>query len=218
MASEREELFEKAAAFLPGSLGKFTQEDLLYLYGRFKQANDGLNNRPKPGFFDFQGKQKWQAWKDLGDMSKEEAMTQYIQRVEERCPGWEKQEEGEEGGGGGGLAGWVSVSTMKKPEEEEIDEEEKTLSDFVKEGNEEAVRRMIKRGGERVKADLKSSDEGGLTALHWASDRGHLGIISALLEGGADVSSADGEGQTALHYAASCGHAAACARPHRRSA
>ena len=66
--------FEKAAAYLRGIAGKLDSSDLLYLYARFKQANEGPCNAPKPGFFDFQGKQKWAAWKSLEDLSREQAM------------------------------------------------------------------------------------------------------------------------------------------------
>jgi len=66
--------FEKAAVYLRGIAGKLDSADLLYFYARFKQANDGPCNAPKPGFFDFQGKQKWAAWKELGDTSREQAM------------------------------------------------------------------------------------------------------------------------------------------------
>ena len=66
--------FEQAAAYLRGIAGKLDSVSLLFFYARFKQANEGPCNAPKPGFFDFQGKQKWAAWKDLGDLSREQAM------------------------------------------------------------------------------------------------------------------------------------------------
>ncbi len=71
---ELAEDFEKAAAYLRGIAGKLDSSDLLYLYARFKQAHEGPCNVPKPGFFDFSGKQKWAAWKDLLDLSREKAM------------------------------------------------------------------------------------------------------------------------------------------------
>ena len=128
--------FERAAAFLPAVAGSLGPDDLLYLYARFKQAREGANGRPKPGFFDFEGKRKWQAWKDLGEMSAEKAMGEYVSKVEELCPDWREKE----GDGGGGMKGWVKVSTMAKAEEEKLEEEDKTLVDFVKEGDVEKVR------------------------------------------------------------------------------
>ena len=77
--------FDQAAAYLRGIAGKLDSTSLLFFYARFKQANEGPCNVPKPGFFDFQGKQKWSAWKDLGDLSREEAM-----QVEQHFSCWLK--------------------------------------------------------------------------------------------------------------------------------
>uniref|UniRef100_A0A4W2ITX6 ACB domain-containing protein n=1 Tax=Bos indicus x Bos taurus TaxID=30522 RepID=A0A4W2ITX6_BOBOX len=56
-------LFEKAAAQLQGLVQVASREQLLYLYARYKQVQVGNCNTPKPSFFDFEGKQKWEAWK-----------------------------------------------------------------------------------------------------------------------------------------------------------
>lgn len=66
--------FDRAAAYLRCIAGKLDISDLLFFYARFKQAKEGPCNTPKPGFFDFQGKQKWSAWKELGDANPERAM------------------------------------------------------------------------------------------------------------------------------------------------
>ena len=50
-------------------------------------------------------------------------------------------------------------------------------------------------------ADVDAADADGLTALHWACDRGHAAIVALLVDRGAALDAADGEGQTALHYA-----------------
>ena len=54
------------------------------IYSLFKQATEGPlpDDRPRPGFLDLTGRAKYDAWKSLGDMSKEEAMKQYIALVE----------------------------------------------------------------------------------------------------------------------------------------
>ncbi|KAL8177469.1 UNVERIFIED_CONTAM: acyl-CoA binding domain-containing protein 6 [Gekko kuhli] len=51
----------------------------------------GSCNTPKPGFFDFEGKQKWEAWKALGDTSPEQAMREYISTVKKLDPTWNPQ-------------------------------------------------------------------------------------------------------------------------------
>lgn len=63
------ELFREAAVHFQGLVQVACREQLLYLYARYKQVRAGNCNTPKPSFFDFKGKQKWEAWKALGDSS-----------------------------------------------------------------------------------------------------------------------------------------------------
>ncbi|KAB0341187.1 hypothetical protein FD754_018113 [Muntiacus muntjak] len=85
------ELFEKAAAHLQGLVPVASREQLLYLYARYKQVKVGNCNTPKPSFFDFEGKQKWEAWKALGDSSPSQAMQEYIAVVKKLDPSWNPQ-------------------------------------------------------------------------------------------------------------------------------
>lgn len=55
-----------------------SDDELLKLYGLYKQATIGDNNTPKPGMFDLKGKYKWQAWEDLKGKSQEDAEKEYI--------------------------------------------------------------------------------------------------------------------------------------------
>ena len=58
----------------------------LQIYGLFKQTTEGpmaaaaaaAADKPRPGIFDPAGRAKYDKWKELGNMSKEEAMKQYI--------------------------------------------------------------------------------------------------------------------------------------------
>nr|XP_048277107.1 acyl-CoA-binding domain-containing protein 6 isoform X2 [Myodes glareolus] len=85
------EQFEKAAAHVQGLIQVASREQLLYLYARYKQVKVGNCNIPKPNFFDFEGKQKWEAWKALGDSSPSQAMQEYIAAVKKLDPGWNPQ-------------------------------------------------------------------------------------------------------------------------------
>jgi diazepam-binding inhibitor (GABA receptor modulating acyl-CoA-binding protein) len=62
--------FQAASKYVAGLSTSLDQETLLYFYARFKLVNFGPCNIDKPGFFDFQGKAKWTAWKSLYNMSK----------------------------------------------------------------------------------------------------------------------------------------------------
>lgn len=55
-----------------------SDDELLLLYGLYKQATVGDNTTAKPGVFDLKGKYKWQAWKDLEGTTQEEAEQKYI--------------------------------------------------------------------------------------------------------------------------------------------
>ena len=67
------------------------------------------------------------------------------------------------------------------------------------EGNELAAAELLGNG-----ADVNVVDGQGCTALHWAADRGRLGMIRMLLQYGADVGATNADGQTPLHYAVIC--------------
>uniref|UniRef100_A0A670I1T0 Acyl-CoA-binding domain-containing protein 6 n=1 Tax=Podarcis muralis TaxID=64176 RepID=A0A670I1T0_PODMU len=85
------EQFERAAQRVPALAGSASREQLLYLYARYKQVKCGSCNTPKPGFFDFEGKQKWEAWKALGDTSPEQAIREYVATVKKLDPTWNPQ-------------------------------------------------------------------------------------------------------------------------------
>ncbi|XP_076901747.1 acyl-CoA-binding protein-like [Bidens hawaiensis] len=78
-----QEEFDEHAEKVKQLTKKPTDEDLLILYGLFKQATVGPVNTSRPGIFDLKGKAKWDAWKAVEAKSKEEAMTDYITKVKQ---------------------------------------------------------------------------------------------------------------------------------------
>ncbi|KAK3019961.1 hypothetical protein RJ639_003008, partial [Escallonia herrerae] len=58
-----------------------TNEDLLIIYGLYKQATVGPVNTSRPGIFNMRDRAKWDAWKAVEGKSKEEAMNDYITKV-----------------------------------------------------------------------------------------------------------------------------------------
>lgn len=192
---DMEAQFNKAAAYLQTLANTLPQDKLLHFYARYKQATEGPCNISKPGFFDFKGKQKWEAWKSMGDLSKENAMKEYVNAMRETDPEWELKATSEKGGS----SSWVRVSTLQQQPEDITKDEEKNSFDWVKENNIEKVKNL-QRG------EMMEKDENGMTLLHWAADRGHQEIVKYLLEQKLDVNAQDSEGQTALHFAASCSH------------
>ncbi|XP_069718794.1 acyl-CoA-binding domain-containing protein 6 [Phaenicophaeus curvirostris] len=191
-------LFEQAAERLPALLPAASKEQLLYLYARYKQVRFGTCNTPKPGFFDFEGKQKWEAWKALGDTSPHQAMQEYVATVKKLDPSWNPQVTEKRGKESKTTFGGPVVSSLYQ--EETIREEDKNIFDYCRENNIDHVTKAI----QSQTVDVNVTDEEGRALLHWACDRGHKELVSVLLQHAADVNSQDGEGQTALHYAAAC--------------
>ncbi|XP_058480667.1 acyl-CoA-binding domain-containing protein 5A-like isoform X3 [Solea solea] len=65
--------------------GPFQPSDdmMLMFYSYFTQATVGPCSIPRPsGFWDSHGKAKWDAWSALGNMSKEEAMKNYVEDIQ----------------------------------------------------------------------------------------------------------------------------------------
>lgn len=183
-------LFEKAVSFVSGS--NLSDVDLqLQFYGFYKQALEGKCNQPKPPIYDLKGRKKWYAWFEMGSMTKEEAMASYIGLVKTINPTFETEK-----------TGWVTVSTFIN-DERPLLEDEKTISDWVKEGDLERVKAFS--------GNVNINDAMGMAPIHWASDRGDLDMLRFLVEDCcADVNFQDNTGQTALHYAVSCSHEDIC--------
>ena len=74
--------FVQAAENVKKLTEKPTDEELLELYGYYKQATVGDVNTERPGMFDFKGKYKWDNWNSRKGMSKEDAEKKYIELVQ----------------------------------------------------------------------------------------------------------------------------------------
>lgn len=193
---ELEREFESAADRVKDLVQTANRDQLLYLYARFKQVKVGKCNTPKPGFFDFEGQRKWQAWKQLGDMDADKAMQEYISLVNVLDPeGSTKERRGAEKRTSFGGA---AVSSLYQ--EETIREEDKNIFDYCRENNIDLINKALSS----QKVDVNTKDEEGRALLHWACDRGHKELVSILLQHKADINCQDNEGQTALHYASAC--------------
>lgn len=59
-----------------------SNEDLLLMYGLYKQATLGDNMEKRPGGFDFKAVAKYEAWLKQKGKDKEEAKKEYIALVE----------------------------------------------------------------------------------------------------------------------------------------
>ena len=102
-------------------------------------------------------------------------------RLDEIDPEWSgKEAEGERG--------WMSVSTMGRDTDPEVDPDDKSVFDWVKESNLEKVQLCL---AEMSQAQCNEKDETGLGLIHWAADRGSGDIVQSLVGRGADVNLSD---------------------------
>ncbi len=74
--------FEQAAKDALSLPSRPDNDTLLKLYAYYKQATVGDVQGKRPGFTDFAGRAKYDAWKKLKGMPQEMAMERYIKLVE----------------------------------------------------------------------------------------------------------------------------------------
>ncbi|XP_024917390.1 acyl-CoA-binding protein isoform X2 [Cynoglossus semilaevis] len=77
------EEFDKLAEDVKKVKSKPADQELLDLYGLYKQAVVGDVNTDRPGMLDFKGKAKWDAWNSRKGMSNDDAMSAYVALAKE---------------------------------------------------------------------------------------------------------------------------------------
>ncbi|GCB65311.1 hypothetical protein scyTo_0013441 [Scyliorhinus torazame] len=146
------------------------------------KAKFGKCDIPKPGFFDFEGKQKWEAWKAMGDMTAQQAMQEYVAAIKKLDPEWNPKDSVKYSDQKL-LFGGPVVSSLYQ--EEMIREEDKTIFDHCRENNIDHILKALL--SKNVDVNLK--DEEGRALLHWACDRGHKDLVDMLLQQKAEINS-----------------------------
>jgi diazepam-binding inhibitor (GABA receptor modulator, acyl-CoA-binding protein) len=71
--------FEEASRNVKLLDEKPCDQDLLELYGLYKQSTVGDVNTERPSFWDLVGKSKWDSWKSYEGLSIDEAKDKYIE-------------------------------------------------------------------------------------------------------------------------------------------
>ncbi len=78
-----QEQFDQALADSKNLPERPDHTTLLKMYALYKQASAGDASGERPGFTDMIGRVKWDAWSALTGTSKDEAMQQYIDLLDE---------------------------------------------------------------------------------------------------------------------------------------
>lgn len=73
--------FQKAAQDVMNLAERPDNDTMLRLYALYKQGSEGDVSGPKPGFFDFVGTAKYEAWAKLKGTSQDDAMKKYVDLV-----------------------------------------------------------------------------------------------------------------------------------------
>lgn len=73
--------FEQAQQDVQGLSERPDNDTLLRLYALYKQGSEGDISGEKPGFFDFVGTAKYEAWATLRGTDQDEARKKYIDLV-----------------------------------------------------------------------------------------------------------------------------------------
>ena len=204
-----EQEFQEAVKRVNSSTVKVSDQVKLSFYSLYKQATVGKCNVPRPSFFDFVGKLKWDAWNKLGDMSKEDAMRKYIETTDANIPNDKPKQETNTNANEKTNAGTkaapdapkaMSWAVFSKPQGAPEGGEEKDVWDYAANGETEKVLEILQKEGATV--DILGEEN--RTPFMIAVDRGHVALAEALIERGAEVNHRDSDGLTALHYACLC--------------
>ncbi len=76
------ERFEEAAKRIR-TLKSATPDQLLKLYGLYKQGSEGDVQGKRPGMLDIKGRAKWDAWASRKGMTSDAAKEKYVSLVDE---------------------------------------------------------------------------------------------------------------------------------------
>ena len=80
--SDLKHQFEQASGRVKQLDQRPDNDTLLKLYALYKQGAEGDVSGERPGFFDFVGVAKYEAWEKLKGTDQEEAMKRYIELVD----------------------------------------------------------------------------------------------------------------------------------------
>ncbi|SCU90606.1 LANO_0D09340g1_1 [Lachancea nothofagi CBS 11611] len=77
------QVFEQKAEAVKNLSTTPSNDELLQLYGLYKQATIGDNSSARPSALNFKDKYKWDSWESNKGLSQEEAEKKYIALVDE---------------------------------------------------------------------------------------------------------------------------------------
>ena len=79
--ADLQQQFEQAARDVKTLDERPDNDTMLRLYGLYKQGSEGDVKGDKPGFFDFVGAAKYEAWEKMRGTTQEQARQKYVDLV-----------------------------------------------------------------------------------------------------------------------------------------
>lgn len=79
--ADLQQQFEQAARDIKTLDERPDNDTMLRLYALYKQGSEGDVKGDKPGFFDFVGAAKYEAWEKLQGVSRDQAQKKYVDLV-----------------------------------------------------------------------------------------------------------------------------------------
>ncbi|TRY53427.1 Acyl-CoA-binding protein ACBP with Ankyrin repeat [Cryptosporidium tyzzeri] len=211
--------FASAADYCANNVSSFSNEELLDLYGFYKQATVGDAPEKSGSFFSafsMKDQAKSKSWASRKGMNPEDAANEYIKLIEKKNPQWEETI-------GKNSCMSLSNSTSRPLLESNLDEEklevelkgvlDQVLLDpnfsekncslsvfdaFCSQVNKNEVE-FLKKILERYPFLSNSRSSEGSYALHLACDKGYSEIALILLKNGANPNVKDNFGDSPLH-------------------
>lgn len=172
--------------------------DKLILYALYKQATVG----DAPAEFKSKSwntvveKAKWDCWRKVAGMEKEQAATHYTSAVNELEKESRDVKVDDAGGFGAPTVSLPEIENGGYDESKETDSGATRLLNATAKRDVALVKSLLQSG-----VDANSTDANGQTAMHLAADKGAVECLKLLLEAGGDPNSADNDGISVLQTA-----------------
>lgn len=106
-------------------------------------------------------------------MNKDQAMKSYVELLTNLKPSWNEETSADHKSSGS-----FGPCVSRPKSEDFLEDSEKSIEDFIKEGNIGKLRKLLENIEEN---EVNALDESGLGLIHWCADRGDAEILKLIL-------------------------------------
>ncbi|KAF8820775.1 acyl-coa-binding protein [Cardiosporidium cionae] len=193
--------FEKSCTAMRNNANlHISKEQQLQFYGLYKHATLGNCTETCPNPFNWKRLSQWEHWRKFAGTSRRQAMIAYIEESHKICSDIENTISTGDIESAPSLFKHDCIIDSPLKYEEMGENEDCDIDAFLEAvvlSDQETVFRMYSVDN----SIIQKKDKNGLTALHYAADRGFLEMVIFLLENGAGINEQDENSETPLHLA-----------------